>query len=347
MHVSVGGSRVRAVLSNAFGTAPIEVGAAHIALRATESSVQPQSVKPLTVNDAPAFTILPGATVVTDAVDLAVAPLSDLAIDLYLPGEVGSGPSPLTTHNGALQTSYVMPPGNNSGVVAPVVAARTGVWMLLSRVEVTAPPGTGTIVTFGDSITDGTRSTADTNSRWPDVLVRRLAVQRRAVLMGIANEGIAGNRLLGDGAGVSALARFDRDVLLQTGATHVVVLEGINDIGIARNNPSPTAQDLIGAHRQMIARAHAQGLKIYGATLTPFEGAAYATPEGEAKRTALNEWIRTSGMYDGVIDFDKATRDPNAPARLNPLYDSGDHLHPNDAGYKAMADAIDLGLFKP
>jgi lysophospholipase L1-like esterase len=201
-----------------------------------------------------------------------------------------------------------------------------------------------TIVMFGDSITDGTRSTADTNSRWPDVVAQRLAAAKKA--LGISNQGIAGNRLLGDGAGVSALARFDRDVLLQTGAAYVVVLEGINDIGVARNNPNPTAPDLIAAHRQMIERAHAQGLKIIGATLTPFEGAAYFTPEGEAKRLALNEFIRSGGMYDGVIDFDKATRDPAAPAKINPMYDSGDHLHPNDAGYKAMGEAVDLGLFK-
>ena len=182
------------------------------------------------------------------------------------------------------------------------------------------------------------------NSRWPDILARRLAAAKKS--LGISNEGIAGNRLLGDGAGVSALARFDRDVLMQTGAAYVIVLEGINDIGVARNAPTPTAQDLIAAHRQMIDRAHAQGLKMIGATLTPFEGAAYFTPEGEAKREALNEFIRTGGWYDAVIDFDKVTRDPAAPTKFNPQYDSGDHLHPNDAGYKAMGEAIDLAVFK-
>ena len=344
VHVSTGGSRVRVVLSNAFGTSPVEVGAAHVALRATESTVQPQSVKPLTVNGSATFSILPGAVTLTDPVDLTVPVAADLAIDLYFPGEIGVGPSPLTVHNGALQTNYVLTTGNNSGVVAPAVVARPAQWILLSRVEVVAPREAGTIVVFGDSITDGTRSTPDMNLRWPDVLARRLAAQKKA--FGISNQGIAGNRLLGDGAGVSALARFDRDVLLQTGATHVVVLEGINDIGVARNNPSPSAQDLIAAHKQMIARAHAQGLKIIGATLTPFEGAAYFTPEGEAKRQALNEFIRNGGMYDGVIDFDRITRDPAAPTKFNSLYDSGDHLHPSDAGYKAMGEAIDLDLFK-
>jgi lysophospholipase L1-like esterase len=346
VHVSAGGSKVRVVLSNAFGSAPIDIGAAHVALRAADANVQPQSVKPLTVNGATAFSILAGAVIVTDAAELNVPAGADLAIDLFFPGEVGNGPSLLTVHQGANQTNYVLAPGNSNGVATPTVASRTGSWTLLSRVEVTAPAKAGTVVTFGDSITDGTRSTTDTNSRWPDVLARRLAMQKNLQGIAVANEGIAGNRLLGDGAGVSALARFDRDVLLQTGAAYVIVLEGINDIGVARANATPTAQDLITAHEQMIERAHAMGLKIYGATLTPFEGAAYATPEGEAKRTALNEWIRTSGKYDGVIDFDKAARDPMAPAKFNPLYDSGDHLHPNDAGYKAMGEAIDLSLFK-
>jgi lysophospholipase L1-like esterase len=225
------------------------------------------------------------------------------------------------------------------------VSARSGAWFLLARVEVTAPAGTAAVVTIGDSITDGARSTADTNSRWPDQLARRLAA-RKGAGAAVLNAGISGNRVLGDGAGVSALARFDRDVLMQTGVTHVVVLEGINDIGIARNNPSPSAEDLIAGHKQLIARAHARGLKIYGATLTPFEGAPYYTAEGEAKRQALNTWIRSSGAYDGVIDFDMITRDPAAPTRFLPAYDSGDHLHPGDAGYKAMGDAVDLALFK-
>jgi lysophospholipase L1-like esterase len=226
------------------------------------------------------------------------------------------------------------------------VQARTASWLLLARLEVAAPSRTGSIVAFGDSITDGARSTVDMNARWPDVLARRLAAQRGNGTTAVVNAGISGNRVLGDGAGVSALARFDRDVLMQTGATHVIVMEGINDIGQARSNPSPTAADLIAGHKQLIERAHARGLKIIGATLTPFEGAAYFTAEGETKRQALNEWIRKSGAYDGVIDFDQVTRDPAMPSRLNPLYDSGDHLHPADAGYKAMGDAVDLALFK-
>jgi lysophospholipase L1-like esterase len=322
----------------------LAIGAGHIALRDKDASIVASSVKPLTVSGASAFSILAGATVVTDPVDLAVQPVSDLVIDLYVPNDLGMSPSPVTTHNGASQTNFVSETGNHSGVTNLPVNARSGAWFMLARVEVMAPAGTSAVVAFGDSITDGARSTADTNGRWPDQLARRLAA-RKGGGVAVLNAGISGNRVLGDGAGVSALARFDRDVLMQTGVTHVVVMEGINDIGIARSNPSPTAEDLIAGHRQLIDRAHARGLKIYGATLTPYEGAAYYTPEGEAKRQALNTWIRSSGAYDGVIDFDMITRDPAAPTRFLPAYDSGDHLHPGDAGYKAMGDAVDLALF--
>jgi len=344
VRTSIGGSRVRVVLSNAFGTAPIDIGAGNIALRDKESSVVTSSVKPLTVAGASKFTVLAGATLVTDPVDLAVPPVSDLVIDLYVPNDLGISPSPVTTHNGASQTNFVSETGNHSGVINLPVNARSGAWFMIARVEVMAPSGTAAVVTFGDSITDGARSTADTNNRWPDQLARRLAT-RKGSGVAVLNAGISGNRVLGDGAGVSALARFDRDVLMQTGVTHVVVMEGINDIGIARSNPTPSADDLIAGHKQLIDRAHARGLKIYGATLTPYEGAAYYSPEGEAKRQALNNWIRTSKAYDGVIDFDMITRDPAAPTKFLPAYDSGDHLHPGDAGYKAMGDAVDLALF--
>ena len=343
VHTSIGGSRVRVVLSNAFGTANVDVGAAHIALRDKDNTVVAQSVKPMTVGGAETFSILAGATVVSDSVDITVPPVSDLVIDLYLPGEIGIGPSPVTTHNGASQTNFVSQTGNHSGEVGPALGTRAGAWFMLARVEVVASTNTGAVVTFGDSITDGARSTSDLNARWPDQLARRLAA-RKGPGFAVLNAGISGNRVLGDGAGVSALARFDRDVLMQTGVTHVVVMEGINDIGIARSSPSPSANDLIAGHKQLIARAHARGLKIYGATLTPYEGAGYFTPEGEAKRQALNQWIRTGGAYDGVIDFDMVTRDPAAPTKFLPAYDSGDHLHPGDAGYKAMGDAVDLAL---
>jgi lysophospholipase L1-like esterase len=221
---------------------------------------------------------------------------------------------------------------------------------------VVSPDAAGAIVAFGDSITDGSRSTPDTNNRWPDHLARRL--QAQGIRMGVLNAGIGGNRVLSEttlpagvdvravGAGVNALARFEHHVLSLPGVTHVIVLEGINDIGNARENLTPTAEDLIAAHKQLIEQAHARGIKIIGATLTPFWGANYYTDAGEAKREAVNEWIRSGKAYDGVIDFDKATRDPGDPKKFLDRFDSCDYLHPSDAGYKAMGDAIDLSLFK-
>ena len=292
VHTSIGGDRVRVVLSNVFGTAPLEIGGGAVALREQGSAIRAGSVHPLTFGGRKAATILQGATLVSDSVDIKIAAVSDLVIDLYLPGELGIGASPVTTHNGASQTNYVSVTGNHVGEPSLPVDKESGAWFALARVEVAAAPNTHAVVAFGDSITDGARSTANTNARWPDTLARRLAEQKRGSRVAVLNAGISGNRVLGDGAGVSALARFDKDVLLQTGVTHVVVMEGINDIGGARANPSPSADDLIAGHRQLIARAHARGLTIYGATLTPFEGAAYYAPEGEAKRQALNTWIR-------------------------------------------------------
>jgi lysophospholipase L1-like esterase len=301
------------------------------------------------------MTIPANAVLYSDPVDLAVPPMADLAIDLYLPGTTTSSGT-LTMHNAALQTNYISETGNHVGTTTLPTAGRIQNWFLLSRVDVVAPDVLGTIVAFGDSITDGARSTPNTNNRWPNHLARRLAAE--GVKMSVVNAGIGGNRVLSEaalpagfdiravGAGMNALARFERHVLSHPAVTHVIVLEGINDIGNARQNPMPTAQDLIAGHRQLIEQAHARGLKIFGATLTPYWGAAYYTEVGEAKRQALNEWIRTGNAYDGVIDFDKATRDPNDPKKFLEKYDSCDYLHPSDAGYKAMADAIDLSLFR-
>ena len=252
-------------------------------------------------------------------------------------------------HNSAFQTSYISETGNHAGAAKLPTVATDRSWFLLSRVEVDAPDAAGVVVTFGDSITDGAASTADTNNRWPDVLARRLLGSPTPMKIGILNAGIGGNRVVSEGtygSGINALARFEVDALSHPGVTHIIVMEGINDIGNARQNPMPTAEDLIAAHTQLIARAHARGVKIFGATLTPFWGAGYYTDVGEAKRQALNEWIRTSKAYDGVVDFDKATRDPSDPKKLLAAYDSCDHLHPSDAGYKAMGEAIDLSLFK-
>ncbi len=341
---TLGGERLRITLSNAFGTAPLVVGAAQVALRAKDAAVEMKTARTLKFSGSAATTIPPGAVIISDPVDLTFATGSDLAVDLYVPGDTTASGSPVTMHTGAFQTSYVSGSGNFVGAEAFPVATTTASWFLLARVEVVAPPTTGVIVAFGDSITDGTRSTPNTNNRWPDLLAKRIA-QGGGPKLAVVNAGISGNRVLVDGAGPSALARFDRDVIAQPGVTHVIVLEGINDIGQGRANPLPSVADLIAGHRQLIMRAHARGLKIYGATLTPYEGAAYSTPEGEAKRAALNEWIRTSREYDAVIDFDKATRDPQQPTKFLAAYNSGDNLHPSDAGYQAMADAIDLSLF--
>jgi lysophospholipase L1-like esterase len=346
VRTSIGGRRVRVALSNAFGTAPLTVGAAHLAVRDKESGTVAASDRTLTFSGRPTMAIPSGAMLISDPVDLVVPAMSDLAIDLYLPGDTNT-PSPLTTFTSALQTSYVSETGNHAGASSFPVIAQTPGWFVVSRVEVMAPQSVGAIVAVGDSITAGSRSTPDTNNRYPNHLAQRLAALSSP--MAVLNAGIGGNRVLTEGAytaGINALGRFERDVLAQPGITHVIVMEGINDIGNARQNPTPTAEDLIAAHKQLIERAHTRGITIIGATLTPFEGAMYFTPVGEAKRQALNQWIRTSRAYDGVIDFDAATRDPNQPARFLPQYESGDHLHPSDAGYKAMADAIDLALFK-
>jgi lysophospholipase L1-like esterase len=282
-------------------------------------------------------------------VDLDVPALGDIAVDIYLPGNTNT-PSPVTMHNGARQTSYISQTGNHVGVPTLPVVATTQSWFILTRVEVMALEPAVAIVAYGDSITDGSASTIDANKRWPNRLAERLMAQPGNMKMGVLNAGIGGNRVLGEGAftaGVNALARFDRDALGQSGVSHVIVLEGINDISNARQNPTPTAEDIIAIHRQMIERAHTKGVKIYGATLTPNEGCTCFTAEGEAKRQAINQWIRTGNAYDGVIDFDAITRDPAQPGKFLAAYDSGDHLHPSDAGYQAMGDGIDLMLFRP
>ena len=347
VRTSVGGSRLRVVLSNAFGTAPITIGAAHVALRDKEDAIRGTQGRPLMFSGRSTITIPANAIVYSDPVALTAPPLADLAIDLYLPGTTNT-PAPLTMHGSSFQTSYISETGNHAGVPKLPTIATSRSWFLLSRVEVDAPDAAGAIVPFGDSITDGAASTPDTNNRWPDVLARRLLAPPSPLKIGILNAGIGGNRVLSEGtygAGINALARFEIDALSHPGVTHIIVMEGINDIGNARQNPTPSAEDLIAAHKQLIARAHARGVKIFGATLTPFWGAGYYTEVGEAKRQALNDWIRTSKAYDGVVDFDRATRDPSDPKKLLAAYDSCDHLHPSDAGYKAMAEAIDLSLF--
>jgi len=346
VHTSIGGRRARIQLSNAFGTTPLAVGAAHIALREKASAIVPSSDRALTFSGKPSFTIPPGAEVVSDAVDLEVPKLSDVVISVYLSGEA---PAP-TLHLTGLHTTYISKPGDFSGAAAIAEPATTQSWYWLSSVGVLAPADTGLIVAFGDSITDGATSTPDTDRSWPSQLAQRLQAIDATAGLAVVNQGISGNRLLRDGAGVSALARFDRDVLSQPGVKWLVVMEGINDIGIGGRAGAAaadvvTADDLIAAHKQIIERAHMHGIKAIGATLTPFAGAAYYSEEGETLRRAVNEWIRTSKAYDAVIDFDAITRDPENPKQIRPMYNIRDHLHPNDLGYRMMAEAFDLSLF--
>jgi lysophospholipase L1-like esterase len=339
---SIGGRRLRVVLSNAFGSQPLEVGAAHIAIRAKDSEIVAGSDRALSFNGKPGCTVGPGMVILSDPVDLNIAPVGDLAVSLYFPGETG----PPTSHSTGLHTTYVKD-GDVTGQAAMADAVTTQSYYWLEGIDVMAPAAAALIVAFGDSITDGARSTPETNHSWPALLAARLAAQKATANIAVGNMGIGGNRVLRDVTGASALARFDRDVLSQPGVKWVMVLEGINDIGRGATAPAEmvTADELIAGHKQLIEQAHTHGIKAIGCTLTPFEGANYSRENGEAVREALNTWIRTSGAYDAVVDFEAATRDPNNPKRYRADLDPGDHLHPNDAGYQAMANAVDLSIF--
>lgn len=347
--VSIGGRRLRVRLSNACGTRKLPIGAARVALRAEGAGIVAGSDRPLTFHGAPGATIAVGSLVVSDPVDLDVPPLSDLVVSVYLPGRVPQD-FPVTGHGNARQTNYVSPPGDHTAAPAMPVQRSIGDWLFVSGVEVLAPANTGGIVAFGDSLTECNVSTVDANRRWPDQLARRIAA-RGGRMLGVMNQGIGGARLLHDIRGESGLRRFDRDVLAQTGVTHVIALIGINDIRNRWQKPDEfvSAEELIAGLDQLAARAHARGLKIFGGTVLTFEyetfNPGFYTPEGEEKRQKLNAWIRGGGAFDAVIDFEKALRDPGHPTRMLPAYDCGDHLHPSDAGYLRMGDVIDLSLF--
>jgi lysophospholipase L1-like esterase len=338
VHTTIGGDRVRIRISNEYGDRPMLIGAAHIALRLAGSTTDAASDRALTFGGTTSVIVRGGAVVTSDPIPFLVPTLGDLAVSLFLPDSARTS----TRHPLGLQTTYISKAGNQAAT--SVFAADTTMrsWIYLSTVEVTNPRAAGTIVAIGNSITDGYGATPDSNRRWPDVLARRLLSAASEPVKAVINAGISGNRVLTFGAGPSLVARFDRDVLMQPGVTHVIVLEGINDIG-RDSIEVVSADDIIFGMRQIVDRAHERGLTIYGATLTPFEQASAAQ---EQKRQAVNKWIRNGGAYDGVIDFDSVTRDPVQPARLLPLYDSGDKLHPSDAGYRAMGESIDLALFR-
>jgi len=351
VHTSIASDTVRVRLSNAYGKQPVEIGAVHIALHDKGSSIAAGSDHAVTFSGRASVSIAPNAQALSDPVKLA-APAGDLAISIFLP-HAASGAG---IHYSAQQTAYIGH-GDLTGASEMSQPATITSWVFLTGVDALGAEGSSTLVAFGDSITDGARSTVDANHRWPDILAERLRTRRGGKPIGVLDAGIGGNRVLFDPTnvrfGVNALARFDRDVLAQPGVKYVIVLEGINDLGhpgsSAPLSETVSADDIIAGLKQMIERAHEHGLKIFGATLTPFEGTTiqgYFSPEKEAKRKAVNEWIRSGKAFDGVIDFDKAARDPQHPDRMLPANDGGDHLHPGDAGYKAMAEAIDLSLFK-
>jgi lysophospholipase L1-like esterase len=347
VHTSLGGGRVRVAISNTFGTTALEIGSAHIALSASSSAIVPDTDRTLWVNSKSSFSIPPGAMLLTDPVELNAPAVSDLAVSLYFPSDTG----PVTLHPSAFHTTYISKEGDQSAQPVIAEATTSQSYYFITGVDVAGPADAAAVVTFGDSITDGARSTLDANRAWPSVLAQRLSANASTRNIGVLNHGIGGNRLLRDNTGPNALARFDRDVIAQPGVKWVTILEGINDIGNgAGPNATPanavTADDLIVALRQMIERAHARSIQVIGCTLLPYMGAGYSSEKGEGIRAAVNQWIRTSGMFDAVIDFDAVIRDPAAPTKMKADYDSGDHLHPNDAGYKAMAEAVDPALFR-
>ena len=344
VHTSLGGNQVRVVLTNEFGTEPLTITAAHVALSAGGSDITPTAERSLTFGGRPSIIIPPGALALSDPADLKLPAGANLAISLFIPAQTMQH---VSLHTFANQTSYTAP-GNVVGEAKLDSPKEIITWPFLKGVNVLAGGNSASIVAFGDSITDGAHSTLSANTRWPDVLAKRLQADKKTADLAVLNEGIGGNRVLHDVAGPSALARFDRDVLAQAGVKYLIILESINDIGHAtRSTPDDivSADDLIQGLAQLAERAHQHGIKVYGATLTPYNGAGYAYPAGEAMRQAINHWIKTTNQLDGFIDFDKATQDPANPESFAAASDSGDHLHPSDAGYKAMGDSIDLKLF--
>ncbi len=346
VNTSIPGRTLRVELSNTFGKGRLKIGAAHVALHDKDAAIVPVSDRTLTFGGSPTAVIPAGAVLLSDPVDLAVPAVGDLVISVFLPEDSG----PPTQHGTGLHTTYISAAGNFTAQPTFTAERTSNSWFFISGVHVIAPADTGAIVAFGDSITDGATSTNDANASWPSVLARRLnAAGMKNVA--VINHGISGNRVVRDGTGANALARFDRDVLAQPGVKYVVIMEGINDIGQGARAGAPadaaiTAEELIIAYKQMAARAHERGIKVIGATLTPYEGAAYYSPAGEVMRSTINDWIRTSGVFDAYFDFDAVIRDPANPKHFRSEFNIRDNLHPNDTGYQAMADSIDLSIFK-
>jgi lysophospholipase L1-like esterase len=351
--LSLGGGTVRVRISNAYGARPLVIGAARIALRDKGPGIVPGSDRKLTFGGSGGGVIAAGALIVSDPVELNAPPLADVAVSLHLPGEVLAN-FPITGRY-ARQTNYISPPGNFTEAAVMPIGNLTDQWFFLSGIDVVAPDHAGGVVALGDSLTDGNISTIDAFCRWPDQLARRLAEgqlsSRGGRPIGVMNQGLGGNRILHDIRGDSGLRRFDRDVLSAPGVTHVIVMLGTNDLRNrwAKPEEEVTAEQMIAGLKQMALRAHTRGIRIFGATLTPFENETFLVgawnPAREAVRQAVNAWIRESGAFDAVVDFDKGLRDPEHPTSMLPIYDCGDHLHPSDLGYNRMGDVIDLSLF--
>ena len=348
---SIGGSSLRVRLSNLYGTAAVTIGPVRIARHAGESAIQPATDRAVTFGGKSTVTIARGADALSDPVAYPVIALEQLAITFYVPDSSQAS----TLHGVGMQTAYIVN-GEATAAVKLAASETDTSRYFLTDVEVAAAAGARTVVILGDSITDGVGSTNDRNRRWPDALAERLQADPRLASIAVVNTGIAGNRLLNDASapfvGPSILSRLDRDALSKPGVRWIVLLSGSNDISAADMLDTPkdkvTAQQIIAGMQQLIARAHAKGIKVYGATVLPKAGVEKPfvhTPEAQAKRDELNAWIRNSGAFDAVVDFERLMRDPARPDRLAPSYDSGDHLHPNEAGYKAMAAAIDLRKF--
>lgn len=353
IRVSVGGRNMRLRFSNAFGGAELPITKVSVALpdggQAGVDAIQPGTSRPVTFNGGPSAVIPVGAQMVSDPLRFPVAPRSILTVTLYLAD--GQASTDITSHPGSRTSSFLVA-GDHVGDTGLPGATRTDHWYFLSGVEMWAGPSTAAAVMLGDSLTDGRGSTTNGNDRWPDQLLDRLQSQPGTPDIAIVNQAAGGNRVLHDGLGPNVLARLDRDVLAQSGVQWLVVFEGVNDIGTAEAAPGAqkqVADRLIAAYEQIIVRAHAQGIRVYGATLTPFGGNTMYDDENgyrEEARQTVNRWIRTSRRFDAVIDFDRASRDPADPRRLRPAFDTGDHLHLNPAGYKALADAVPARLFR-
>lgn len=346
--VSVDGDQVRVRVSNAFGAQPLRVGSASVAVAAEAGSAatEPGTLRPLEFAGEASVLLAAGGEALSDPVPLEVEALEALALSIHLPEPTG----PATQHNNSRATNFLAPGDATRSADGDDFTRPITCWLFASGVDVRASRRVvGTVVTLGDSITDGDQSTVDADQRYPDHLARRLDALRGRTLS-VSNAGIGGNELLYDRVpelfGVSAPNRLARDALTEAGATDLILLEGTNDLGAE----SARAADLIDVQEQIIAQSRAAGLGVYGGTIPPFGGsneqygAAYGTPQAEVQRQLLNTWIRTSGAFDGVVDFDAALRDPADPTRMLPAYDSGDHLHPGDAGYRAMAEAVDLRM---